>query len=53
MYTLIILGLVAWFTYRHLAKKKRQADIRNWSVDFRNEPGTKAEHRRIKWKDLT
>ena len=26
MFTLIILGLVAWFAYRHFANKKREAD---------------------------
>ena len=52
MFTLIILGLIGWFAYRHLAKKKRQADRRNWSVDFR---GTEIRPitRRLPWKDFS
>lgn len=51
MFTLIILGLIAWFTYRHLAKKKREADRRNWSVDFRN-TDIRPVTRRLPWKEL-
>ncbi len=46
MWTLIIIGLVGWFGYRHLAKKKRQRDIENWGVDFRAEPKLKFPARR-------
>lgn len=51
MFTLIVLGLIAWIAYRHFAKKKRKADWRNRSVDFRNadiHPIT----RRLPWKEL-
>ena len=52
MFTLIILGLVAWFTYRHLAKKKRETDRRNWSVDFRDSD-IRPVTRRLPWKDFS
>ena len=52
MFTLIILALVAWFGYRHLAKKKREADRRNWSVDFRN-ADIRPITRRLPWKDFS
>jgi hypothetical protein len=51
MFTLIILGLIGWFAYRHLATKKREADRRNWSVDFRN-ADIRPVTRRLPWKDL-
>ncbi len=51
MFTLIILGLIAWFAYRHLAKKKREADRRNWSVDFRN-TDIRPVTRRLPWREL-
>ena len=51
MITLIILGLVAWFAYRHFANKKRETDRRNWSVDFRN-ADIRPITRRLPWKDL-
>ena len=52
MFTLIILGLIGWFAFRHFASKKRETDRRNWSVDFRKAdigPIT----RRLPWKELT
>lgn len=52
MFTLIILGLIGWFAYRHLAKKKREADRRKWSVDFRNSDIRPAA-RRLPWKDFS
>jgi len=51
MFTLIILGLIAWFAYRHFAQKKRKADRRNWSVDFRD-TAIRPVTRRLPWKDL-
>jgi predicted negative regulator of RcsB-dependent stress response len=51
MFTLIILGLMAWFAYRHFANKKREADRRSWSVDFRNS-NIRSVTRRLPWKDL-
>ena len=51
MTTLIILGLIAWFVYRQLAKKKREADRRNWSVDFRD-TDIRPVTRRLPWKEL-
>ena len=51
MFTLIILGLIAWFAYRHLAKKKHEADRRNWSVDFRN-TDIRPVTRRLPWREL-
>jgi hypothetical protein len=52
MFTLIILGLIGWFAYRHLAKKKRRADRRNWSVGFRNTEIRPITHR-LPWKDFS
>ena len=52
MFTLIILALVAWFGYRHFARKKREADRRNWSVDFRN-TDIRPVTRRLPWKDFS
>lgn len=52
MFTLIILGLVAWFAYRHLANNKREADRRNFSVDFR-EADIRPVTRRLPWKELS
>jgi hypothetical protein len=52
MFTLIVLGLIAWFTYRHLAQKKRAADRRNWSVDFRK-TDIRPITRRLPWKELS
>lgn len=51
MFTLIILGLIAWFAYRHFANKKRTADRRNWSVDFRDSD-IRPITRRLPWKEL-
>ncbi len=51
MFTLIIMGLIAWFAFRHFAKKKREADRRNWSVDFRNTDVRPVTHR-LPWKEL-
>jgi len=52
MFTLIILGLIAWFGYSHFAKKKREADRRNWSVEFRN-TDIRPITRRLPWKDFS
>jgi hypothetical protein len=49
-YIIIIAG--AWLTYRHFAKKKRAADIRNWSVDFRNDKAIRPVTRRLPWRNL-
>jgi hypothetical protein len=51
MFTLIVLGLIGWFAYRHFATKKRDADRRNWSVDFRN-ADIRPVTRRLPWKEL-
>jgi len=51
MWTLIIIGLVAWFGYRHMANKKRQRDIENWGVNFRDEPKLKFPSRRSSQRD--
>jgi hypothetical protein len=52
MFTLIIFLTVAWFAYRHFAKKKRAADIRNWSVDFRGDKTIRPITRRLPWRNL-
>ena len=52
MFTLIILGLTGWLAFRHLAKKKRQADRRNWSVNFRRTE-IRPITRRLPWKDFS
>jgi hypothetical protein len=51
MFTLIVLGLIAWFAYRHFTKKKREADLRNWRVEYRNSD-IKPVTRRLPWKDI-
>jgi hypothetical protein len=51
MLTLIILGLIGWFAYRHFAQKKRQADHRNWRVDYRDTP-IRPLTRRLPWRNL-
>ena len=51
MFTLIILGLIGSFAYRHFAQKKRQADLRNWRVDYRDAPIRPATHR-LPWRNL-
>lgn len=51
MFTLIILGLIGWLTYRHFAQKKRQAGRRNWRVDYRDTP-IRPVTRRLPWRDL-
>ena len=51
MFTLIILGLIGWFAYRQFAQKKRQADRRNWRVDYRDTP-IRPLPRRLPWRDL-
>jgi hypothetical protein len=48
----IILIAAAWLTYRHFAKKKRAADIRNCSVDFRNDKAIRPITRRLPWRNL-
>jgi cbb3-type cytochrome oxidase subunit 3 len=52
MFTLIVFAAIAWFAYRHFAKKKRAADIRNWSVDFRNDKAIRPITRRLPWRNL-
>jgi hypothetical protein len=51
MFTLIILATIAWFAYRHFAKKKRAADVRNWGVDYRRND-IRPVTRRLPWKEL-
>jgi hypothetical protein len=51
MFTVIILSLIGWLAYRHFANKKREADRRNWSVDFRS-ADIRPVTRRLPWKDL-
>lgn len=51
MWTLIFLGVVAFIAFRHASKKKRRNDIRNWSVDFR-EDAIKPITRRLPWRNL-
>lgn len=51
MFTLIILGLIVWFIYRHFAQKKRQADRHNWRVNYRDAP-IRPLNRRLPWKDF-
>lgn len=51
MFTLVVLGIIGWFAYRHLAQKKRKADRRNWSVDFRDLP-IQPVTRRLPWKEF-
>ena len=51
MFTLIIFGLIAWFAYRHLVQKKRKADRRSWSVDFRDSP-IRPVTRRLPWREF-
>ncbi len=50
MWTLIILGLGGFFAWRYFAKKKREQDIRNWSVDFKDEPKVKFPESKITWR---
>ena len=52
MFKLNILVVVAWFAYRHFAKKKQARDARNWSVDFRNDRSIRPITRRLPWKEL-
>ena len=47
----VIAGLIGWFAYRHFAQKKRQADRRNWGVDYRDTPICPMT-RRLPWRDL-
>lgn len=49
-WTLIIIGVAAFFGYRHLAKKKREKDIRNWSVDLKSDTKLKFPASRIDWR---
>jgi predicted negative regulator of RcsB-dependent stress response len=51
MLTLVVLGLIGWFAYRHFSNKKRAADRRNWSVDFRDTP-IRPVTRRLPWKEF-
>ena len=51
MITLIILGVVAWFAYRYLARKKHEVNLRNRTVDFRNTQ-IRPITRRLPWKEL-
>lgn len=49
--TLLVLGIVAFVFIRRAMRKKREQDVRNWSVDFRNED-IRPVTRRLRWKDL-
>ncbi len=51
MITLIIITVLAWFAYRHFARKKREVNRRNRSVDFRNAE-IRPITRRLPWKEL-
>jgi hypothetical protein len=48
----IVIIAIAWLTFRHFAKKKRAADIRKWSVDFRKEAVRKSITSRLPWRNL-
>ena len=50
MWTLIFIAVVAFIAFRHKANKKRRDDIRNWSVDFRQDD-IRPVTRRLPWKD--
>lgn len=50
MFTLIVLGLIGWFVFRHFANKKREADRQNWRVDYRGNDARPAP-RRLPWKE--
>lgn len=51
MWTLIFFAVIGFIAFRHMAKKKRRSDIRNWSVDFRHDD-IRPVTRRLPWKDL-
>lgn len=51
MFTLIILGLMGWFAYRHFVQKKRHADQNDWRVNYSDAP-IRPLTRRLPWKDL-
>ena len=51
MITLIILGVIAWFSYLYFARKKREVNLRNRSADFRNTE-IRPITRRLPWKEL-
>jgi predicted negative regulator of RcsB-dependent stress response len=51
MFTLIVLGVIALFAWRYFERKKREAERRTWSVDFR-ENDVRPINRRLPWKDL-
>ena len=51
MWTLIFLGIIGFMAFRHMARKKRQRDIRNWSVDFRKDD-IRPITRRLPWRNL-
>jgi hypothetical protein len=48
----IVIITIAWLTYRHFAKKKRAADMRNWGVDYRRSD-IRPVTRRLPWKELS
>ncbi len=48
----IIIGIAAWIFLSRKAKAKREADIRNWSVDFRNDPAIRPINKKLPWRDL-
>jgi hypothetical protein len=50
MWTLIFIGIVGFFTFRHFAKKKREKDIRSWSVDLKSDTKLKFPASRIDWR---
>ena len=49
---IIIIAITALLFLSRKAKAKREADIRNWSVDFRNDPAIRPITKKLPWKEL-
>jgi hypothetical protein len=51
-FLLFTMGLFSWLLISRKLRAKREADVRNWSVDFRNDTAIRPVTRRLPWKDL-
>jgi hypothetical protein len=51
-FLLFAIGLITWLLISRKLRAKRDADAKNWSVDFHNDQTIRPVTRRLPWKDL-
>lgn len=50
---ILLLSVIAYAYLNRKAQLKRQADLRNWGVDYHRRPGSGQITGRLPWKELS